>query len=47
MIETINLDSLTNIFESENDIVVEEDTRTCLYQDIATAVKNVLYVLNL
>ena len=41
---TINLDSLTNIFESEYDIVVEEDTRTCLYQDITAAVKNVLYV---
>lgn len=44
MTETINLDTLTNIFENENDIVVEEDTRTCLYQDITAAVKNVLYV---
>ena len=46
MTEIISLQFLTNAFERENGILVEEDTRTCLYQDITAAVKNTLYVMN-
>lgn len=46
MTDFISLQVLTNAFESETGIKVEEDTRTYLYQDITAAVKNTLYVMN-